>query len=135
MMPVENCTRPTGMLGFPMAIRCIFAIASALWLGACSGSDGCVNTVQSSVTSPDGEHRAMVFQRGCGATTASSTQVTIAPAADSIPKGVGNVVVTRDALPATVTWDGSSRVVVRLDASSRIITKNEQADGVTIEYR
>jgi hypothetical protein len=111
------------------------AIVCAFSLSACGGDDGCVNNVQSRAVSSDGKHQAVVFQRGCGATTAPSTQVSITPVGDSIPSGVGNVVVTKDALPASVSWEGTSHVVVQLDRSSRTIARNTEVDGVTVEYR
>jgi hypothetical protein len=51
----------------------------------------CVNEVVATVSSPDRQHRAVVFQRDCGAPTDFSTQVTLDPLMASRPIGVGNV--------------------------------------------
>ncbi|HEY0281498.1 MAG TPA: hypothetical protein VGC27_02615 [Rhizomicrobium sp.] len=53
----------------------------------------CENTVVKSVVSPDGRHKAVLFQRNCGATTGFSSQVSIIPASLWLPDHSGNAFV------------------------------------------
>ncbi len=55
-----------------------------------SGWGLCVNTIYQTEVSPDKTHRAVIFQRNCGATTGFSTQVSILGHDDALPEGKGN---------------------------------------------
>jgi hypothetical protein len=62
---------PRARLGYAL-----LALTSTLLL-ACGLIDPCGNEVISEVSSPNGEYRAIVFERDCGATTDFSTQVSV----------------------------------------------------------
>lgn len=57
------------------------------------GRGMCGNEVLYAVPSPSGEHRAVVYQRDCGATTGFSTQVSVLPERTRLPNEPGNVFV------------------------------------------
>lgn len=72
------------VIGAPLAIAGLFIYAT---------SDMCRNEVYSQVLSPDGKHKAVVFQRDCGATTGYSTQITIIDSSDELRNESGNIYV------------------------------------------
>lgn len=53
--------------------------------------DLCGNEVYSEDLSPDKEHKVVVFQRDCGATTGYSTQVSIIDSSDNLKNESGNI--------------------------------------------
>lgn len=55
--------------------------------------DPCVNDMVGQVQSPDGQFKAVIFERDCGATTDFSTQVSIVPTSTPLPDTAGNVFV------------------------------------------
>lgn len=69
-------------IGVPLAIAGLFIYAT---------SDMCGNEVYSQVVSPDGKHKAVVFQRDCGATTGFSTQISIIDFSDALKNESGNI--------------------------------------------
>lgn len=65
----------------------------------------CENAVKSEVVSPDGNLKAVVFCRDCGATTDFSTQVSVLNAGDSLPNWAGNVYTIDNAHDSSVSQD------------------------------
>ena len=63
----------------------------------------CANAQVAEYVSPDGNLKAVIFHRDCGATTKETIQVSIIPANKSLPNRAGNVFVA----------DGTPIVVVR----------------------
>jgi hypothetical protein len=55
------------------------------------GGDMCGNYVHSTMISPDKRHKAVVFQRDCGATTGFTTQISILEKDDSLANSSGNI--------------------------------------------
>ncbi len=74
------------VVGVPLAIAGLFIYAT---------SDMCGNEVYSEMLSPDGKHRALVFQRDCGATTAFTTQVSIIDSDDELENESGNIYIIK----------------------------------------
>jgi hypothetical protein len=56
-------------------------------------SDLCGNDVWTEYPSPNGEYRAVIFQRDCGATTGFSTQVTILQRDNELPNRAGDILI------------------------------------------
>ncbi len=81
------------MVGAPLAI----VGTSILAIG-----DMCRNELYAEVLSPDYEHKAVVFQRDCGATTGFSTQISIISAKDELQNESGNIFII-DGQPARVS--------------------------------
>ncbi|WGM37498.1 hypothetical protein [Caulobacter sp. NIBR1757] len=102
----------------------------------------CENTEISRVSSPDGRHDAVLFERSCGATTGFSSQVSIVRHAAKVD-GSGNVVVLDDdqgAAPAAawggpdvdLGWTAADQLVVRHHPSARVSGSRKMVDGVAI---
>jgi hypothetical protein len=112
-----------------------------LCLGACS-SPLCSSKTVTSLRSPTGEHRAVMFMRECGATTDFTTQVSIDP---QIWQWVGNVFVA-DAYDggrredwggpwADIRWTGPNELLVTYDRHARVFDRNAAVGDVKVTYR
>ena len=125
-------------------MRNLASLASAIVLaGGCS--DACSNTIVARSDAPDGRHRAVMFQRDCGATTGFSTQVSILDAGDNL-SGSGNAFRADDdhGSAAAADWGGPwaemrwlspDHLLVRYAARSRLFERGDQVSGVRISYR
>jgi hypothetical protein len=116
----------------------LLATAGAMTtLQSCSGIDGCADDVKSRSTSPDGARVAIVFERGCGATTEESTQISIVDAAATKVTGKGNVAIIRGASHSSVEWTDATHLIVQLaaDSAAQVVSKQQIVNGVTITFR
>lgn len=113
------------------------------FLTACA--DDCANSIVAQSHSPDGNHRAVLFQRDCGATTGFSTQISIL-ARDEPLSGSGNAFVADDDHGAAatggwggpwaaMTWLTAERLQISYAAKSRIFAQDDRVSGVAISYR
>ncbi|MDP5205496.1 hypothetical protein ORI99_00335 [Alishewanella sp. SMS9] len=92
-------------------ISAIVVIAFYLWL-----PDMCGNYFHSERFSPNGEFKAVTFQRDCGATTGFSTQISILDADDKLENEMGNVFRMSghpDKVAPNVVWESDS--VLKID--------------------
>jgi hypothetical protein len=117
----------------------IFAIVVA----GCS--DPCSNTIVSSVDAPGGEHRAVLFQRDCGATTSFTTQVAVLRVGETL-SGAGGVFVAdtdHDVAQAAewggpwaeIVWLSPTRLLVRRDANARVFKAARRMKDLQIEFQ
>lgn len=74
--------------------------------------DPCSNEVVSEVPSPNGELKAVIFTRNCGATTANSRQITILPASGSLPNEAGNIFISDREPPLIVQWTDDQNLII-----------------------
>jgi len=107
--------------------------------------DPCANEEIQTITSPDGKHKAIVFQRDCGATTGFSTQVSLLRFSDRLPKSAGNTFIAdtdHGKAPAgpgggpdvNAQWTSGNELVVKYDKRARVFRFEESVGGVTIRY-
>src|SRR5262249_9999867 len=100
-----------------------------LLLAGCRG-DVCGNEVVSEVSAPGGAARAVLFQRDCGATTGSSTQISVVRRGAGL-SGAGNAFVADGdhgaAVPfawggpwADMRWTSPAHLVIRYDQKARV---------------
>src|SRR5919106_3054135 len=88
MHPMKPSARLTlGIVGVLVAGMLVGGIA--IW--GLLARTTCQNQVLAEIPAPDLRVRAVVFQRTCGATTASSTQVSLLAASRPLPDDGGNV--------------------------------------------
>lgn len=130
------------MTAMPFAFLVAIPVTFAS-LAACAG-DMCGNTIVIDLKSPDHLHRAIMFQRDCGATTGFTTQVSILGAGDSLV-GSGNTYVADDdhgkaragdwGGPWTqIEWRSADHVVVRYAPGSRVFHQAAKVGGVRVTY-
>ena len=125
--------------------RISVAIIAGVALTACLDLGGsCVNEQLDAVASPDGTHRAVVFQRDCGATTGFSTQISVLAAGAALPDSSGNVFsadTDHGRAPAgpgggprvSVRWITNDTLEIRYDARARVFTQAHQS-GTTVRF-
>lgn len=98
-------------------------------------ADMCGNTVIREVLSPEKGHKAVIFQRNCGATTGYSTQVSVLPARKILPNEGGNIfVVDEGDGDITVHWINLTQLKIIYDHRARIFNKQTQYYLVSIVY-
>ena len=118
-----------------------FASLLTIGVGACS-NPLCTNEVMKTLSSPGGEHKAILFMRECGATTDFTTQVSVDP---GLFETFGNVFVadgynggTRGPWGgpwADLEWVGPNQRLITYDQQARIFDRNGRVNGVSVAYR
>jgi hypothetical protein len=121
--------------------------AGVAWLGLeALGRGLCGNEILVDVPSPARDHKAVVFQRNCGATTGFSTQVSVLPFHKRLPAESGNVFVADTdhgrAEPGPgrgpaveVTWLNAQELLVLHDAAARVFRAENTRGTVRVVYR
>ena len=117
------------------------AVIALLGLSGCSMCD---NETVNELTDPSGKRKAVVFVRGCGATTGFVTSVSILNVRDKLANDPGNVFNDSDsahsfsltkqgALDVRVKWDRPDRLIVSYpsDDSPR---ESKSYEGVVVKY-
>ncbi len=105
----------------------------------------CVTEPVDEVVSPDRSLKAVVFWRGCGATTDESMNVSVLDAASDLGDSGGNVFVADTdhgaALSAPgggpaveVQWETSQRLVVRHHPLARVFLAEPTVQSVAVRY-
>ena len=77
--------------------------------------DMCGNYLHSESYSPNGELKAVTFQRDCGATTGFSTQISILNADDELENEMGNIFRMAghpDEVAPNVSWKSDSVLII-----------------------
>jgi hypothetical protein len=121
----------------------IFMLIGALTIG--TTGCGCENTVYDALVSPDGQRKAVLFSRNCGATTGPNLQVSVVSRERSA-RGGGNTAtmdVGHDStlwhanLPSLVkvTWVSPSRLMIAYDRRLRVFSKQASVANVDVEYK
>ena len=122
---------------------------------ACGHGDPCRNRLLARTPSPGRRLEAVVFERNCGAATASSTEVSILPSVDrsrptvlwstqegnvfAADKGGGHRTGSQVGGPwVQVEWTRGSTtpetLLVRYDATARVWRRETKAFGSTVRY-
>ena len=97
----------------------------------------CGNEIAKDARSPDGQHRAILFERDCGATTSFSTQVAIVGASEELPNEAGNVMTAKGAPwdgPWAIEWTGADTLTIRFHAREEIHRAETIVEGIAIQY-
>ena len=87
--------------------------------------DMCGNQIISEVTSPDGQLKAVVFVRDCGATTSYSAQLSILRNAEKLSNEAGNTFIEDSghdnnvSLEVKPEWQSNRELLVRCDSKAR----------------
>ena len=116
----------------------LLMVVSALAAGGCSMGNGqCNNKVLRVVPSPSGSSSAVIFVRGCGATTGYSLQLSLLDAGRE-PEEKGNVLIV-DGVPISakaidVAWRDRSTLAVRIPKGARVFLKNESIGTAHVDF-
>ena len=100
-------------------------------------SNMCRNEINLELMSPDKKHKAIIFQRDCGATTGFSTQVSIIKSIEELPNESGNVL-TSDGHPNDngykLKWLGNENILISNTQNNRIHFKEQTIGAISISY-
>ena len=113
--------------------------ALILPLFAASCSDGCDNEIFEKIVAPGGAVSAVIFSRGCGATTAHNIQISIV--SSGVPDGAGNVFVADGHIPGRpgpqaldVRWLSPRNLQISYAPELRVFKSRTTLKGVDIRY-
>lgn len=130
---------------FAVVAVAVCSIAGFAAMFVLADSSMCANEAIIEVASPDAKHKAVVFQRDCGATTGFSTQVTVLPAGASLQNEPGNVFVAdtnHGAAPSgrgggpevAVHWLTDAALHIAHHPSARVFKAERYIGDVQIDY-
>ena len=105
----------------------------------------CENTLIEEVISPNGEMKAVIFQRECSSSSDYSTQVSINPVSSELPSGVGNIFIantnngTAPRSPTggpvvKVRWRDASSLELTHHPNARVFLSEPRIDGISVGY-
>lgn len=127
------------------ALRAACCAAALALAAGCIDLFECQTETLTDVASPDRRHRAVVFQRDCGATTGHSTQLSLLRGGSALPDSGGNVLVAvavadSGAAPAApgrgpavaVRSLSAATLEVRYDARARVAASEPRVDGIDV---
>jgi hypothetical protein len=115
-------------------IRYFFLLSLGLLLSSCHKPEPCRNVTISETISPNGQLKAVTFQRLCPEAHSISTHMSIIRANESLPDGNGNVFGYDNEIAIRLSWLSDSRLAVYTYADPAKATKIEHAGNVSIEY-
>ena len=104
----------------------------AMLLAGCD--HGCANAEASTIATPDGRLRAVVFSRDCGATTGFSTHVSVVPGRERLPNDGGNVLVLDGQVKLEVSWLADNKLRIKGVNSARVFRQQASVLGVEVSY-
>ena len=92
----------------------LIALSTAAYLWSVFDRDLCSNSIFSEAASPSGAYKVVIFDRGCGATTGFSTQVSVLKATnDALPNQPGNTInFSGYKVPVSVVWISDKQVSI-----------------------
>jgi hypothetical protein len=94
----------------------------------------CENEVSAAARSPSGKMKAVIFNRGCGATVGSNTHVSVLSAEAALPNDGGNVLIVDDDVPLALHWESEGSLQIAGTLSSHIFKQESVVAGVRITY-
>lgn len=104
----------------------------AISLSGCLST--CENEVASEIASPTGKLKAVVFERGCGATTGFNTQLSVIDAADDVPDAAGNAIVLDGRVPLQIKWLSDDEILISGWNKKPIFKQKKLVNGVRLQY-
>ena len=97
----------------------------------------CGNEISAQIDSPDKKHVAIVFQRGCGATTSFNTQVTVLEEREVLENEAGNVLIA-EGHPSNsgfeLAWLNSSTLHIKNKNNAKQYKNEEKIGSVVVRY-
>ncbi len=128
-----------GTAAFALAAVAVVAISNFSLFGECQ------NEIISQSNSPGNAVKYVVFQRGCGATTGFSTQVSLIKVGETLKNESGNMFVAdtnHGAAPSSeyggpevrLEWFSDTHLQIRHHQLARIFRSERAVNGVQIDY-
>lgn len=115
-------------------VRAMLMLALAVGLSSCALFD-CANTVISESPSPSGQLLAVVFERDCGATTGTNTQICFRRSTEPFePEKQPSFLVFEGDGRVSLSWKTPAHLVIRLPPDAKVFQNESEASGIKIEY-
>lgn len=111
---------------------------SLVFVTACD----CDNEIYKEVVSPDGRHKAVLFQRSCAATGRNNLQVSIVGAGERAEES-GNVFTVTDTMANSelliedavrISWVSPGQLAVAYAPTLQVLSKNDSIEGTIVRY-
>lgn len=121
----------------------VISIMFSIIILGCSADNLCSNELLSEYSSPNKAYKVVKFDRGCGATTGNSIQMSIIPNEMDAKNEVGNIFIG-DIRPGNnihadstvmVSWLNDSTVVVKYNPKLRMFKTKSSYGGFRIIYK
>ena len=110
------------------SLLCVGLLATQ---GCIFDANVCENEILSSHPSPTGQHKALIFQRNCGATTPFSTQISILAVDEELPNQSGNAFsADTDGGAAPSGPGGGPEVKVQWSSATKLLIQHHPAARV-----
>jgi len=96
---------------------------------------GCDTHIRGEIPSPSNRHRAVIYQRICGATTGFNTQLSVVPVGAKFQvKRYPAVAVVDQNNGIRARWLSDSQLEVLISSGAKVYRKEVVADGVSVVY-
>ena len=106
----------------------------------------CENELVGEHPSPDGQYKAVLFVRDCGATTGFSTQVSLLRSDELVKNGSGNLFIAdtdhgkipsnlNGGLEVRIGWKGSKDICIVHHKNARVFKAEKKVNGINVDYR
>lgn len=132
------------IVGYAMAVVAGFVViaVAVIWQLI---PDLCDNVILTESISPNGQLKAVVFSRGCGATSGFSTQISLLRAVDVLPNDSGKLFVAdtdhgqapsgeNGGLALKLRWIADDQLRIEYPALARVFKSEPSSQGVRLEY-
>jgi len=110
---------------------------SFLMVVAC---DPCRNEGPVEHKSPNGAWKAVVFERGCGATVGPNVQMSVLPSSNPLPNEPGNTFVIDSNHGASVLqyiyvdWTSNNSIRITYPSNARVVKQEKRVGSVDVAY-
>ena len=106
----------------------------------------CENELVGEHLSPDGQYKAVLFVRDCGATTGFSTQVSLLRSDELVKNGSGNLFIAdtdHGKIPSgqkggpevRIVWEGSKDIYIVHHENARVFKAEKKINGINVNYK
>jgi hypothetical protein len=122
-------------------MRIFLTIVTLLTINSCGSDATCANEVIEEVHSPDRKLKVVIFSRDCGATTGTSTQLSVLQADTELKNEGGNTFAIDKGKASArgqeieIEWNTNKRLTVYFDSLARTFEMKDKIEGIEIYYR
>ncbi len=109
-------------------------LATLLTLWSCGLSSTCDNEIVKEIYSPDKKYKAILFKRDCGATTGTSSQLSILKADEELENKGGNTFVIDGGEIEKIEWHNLRQLTVHYDSLARTFEMKDRLGDISIKY-
>lgn len=113
----------------------VIIVATFLAFWSCDRGNMCDNEIVKEVYSPDKKFKAIIFKRDCGATTGTSSQLTILKGDEELENQKGNTFVVDDGEIIKIKWENQQQLTVYYDSLARTFEMKDRREDIRVKYK